>query len=94
MGIVMRRLILASEFCLLYSVLAMAVKIELTKKKISLGVRDLLAEPLAAGRVAGLSMWTRMALGREAHVNRQNAQAGLYEGYAREIVVRLQNCGR
>ena len=67
----------------------MAVKIELAKKKISLGVRDLLAEPLAnAGRVAGLSMWTRMALGREAHVNRQHAQAGLYEGYAREIVVR------
>ncbi len=67
----------------------MAVKIELAKKKISLGVRDLLAEPLAnAGRVAGLSMWTRMALGREAHVNRQHAQAGLYECYAREIVVR------
>lgn len=87
----MRRLILASEFRLLYSLLAMAVKIELAKKKISLGVRDLLAEPLVnAGRVAGLSMWTRMALGREAHVNRQNAQAGLYEGYAREIVVRYK----
>jgi DNA excision repair protein ERCC-2 len=67
----------------------MAVKIELTKKRISLGVRDLLAEPMANnGRVAGLSMWTRMALGREAHVNRQKAQADLHEGYTREIFVR------
>ena len=67
----------------------MAVKIELTKKKISLGVRDLLAEPLANnGRVAGMSMWTRMALGREAHMNRQQAQADLHERYAREIFVR------
>jgi DNA excision repair protein ERCC-2 len=67
----------------------MAVKIELAEKRISLGVRDLLAEPLAnAGRVAGVSQWTRMALGREAHVNRQRAQAELSEGYAREIFVR------
>lgn len=69
----------------------MAVKIELNKKKISLGVRDLVAEPLASvGRVAGLSMWTRMALGREAHVNHQRAQADLHEGYAREISVRYR----
>ena len=67
----------------------MRVKIHLTKKKISLGVGDLVAEPLAsAGRVSGLSVWTRMALGREAHVNHQRLQAGLSEGYAREIVVR------
>ena len=69
--------------------MAMAVKIDLAKRKISLGVGDLVAEPLGnAGRVAGLSMWTRLALGREAHVNRQRTQAGLHEGYAREIFVR------
>jgi DNA excision repair protein ERCC-2 len=85
----MGRLILASDFWLLYCFVPMAVKIELGKKRISLGVRDLLTEPLAnTGRVAGLSMWTRMALGREAHLNRQQAQAELSEGYAREIFVR------
>jgi DNA excision repair protein ERCC-2 len=69
----------------------MAVKIHLAKRKISLGVGDLLAEPLAnGGRVAGLGMWTRLALGREAHVAHQRAQAGLHEGYAREIAVRYQ----
>jgi DNA excision repair protein ERCC-2 len=70
----------------------MAVKIHLTKKKISLGVGDLVAEPRlgVGGRVAGLSVWTRLALGREAHVNHQRLQAGLYEGYAREIVVRYK----
>ncbi|HUI08348.1 MAG TPA: ATP-dependent DNA helicase [Verrucomicrobiae bacterium] len=67
----------------------MAVKIDLAKRKISLGVGDLVAEPLGnAKHVAGLSMWTRLALGRETHVNRQRSQAVLHEGYAREIVVR------
>ena len=67
----------------------MAVKIDLAKKKISLGVGDLVAEPMAgAGRVAGLRMWTRLALGREAHVKHQRAQAELHEGYAQEIFVR------
>jgi len=70
----------------------MAVKIHLAKKKISLGVGDLVAEPRlgVGGRVAGLGMSTRLAIGREAHVNHQRTQAGLYEGYAREIVVRYQ----
>src|SRR6266850_1793869 len=69
----------------------MAVKIHLARKKISLGVGDLVAEPLvSAGRVPGLSVWTRLAIGREAHVNHQRMQAGLYEGYAREIVVRCK----
>jgi DNA excision repair protein ERCC-2 len=67
----------------------MAVKIDLAKKKVSLGVGDLVAEPMAgAGRVAGLRTWTRLALGREAHVKHQRAQAELHEGYAQEIVVR------
>ena len=69
----------------------MAVKIHLVKKKISMGVGDLVAEPLAnAGRVGGLGMWTRLAMGREAHVTHQRTQAGLHEGYAREIAVRYQ----
>jgi DNA excision repair protein ERCC-2 len=69
----------------------MAVKIHLAKKKISLGVGDLVAEPLVnAGRVVGLGMWTRLAIGREAHVAHQRTQAGLHEGYAREIAVRYQ----
>jgi DNA excision repair protein ERCC-2 len=69
----------------------MAVKIHLTKKTISLGVGDIVSEPLTnSGRVAGLGMWTRLALGREAHVAHQRRQAGLHEGYAREIAVRYQ----
>ncbi len=85
------RLILDSEFWLLYSDGAMAVKIDLAKKRISLGVGDLVAEPLVTvGRVAGLSVWTRMALGREAHVNHQRAQANAREGYRREIAVRYR----
>ena len=67
----------------------MAVKIDLVKRKVSLGVGDLVAEPLGnMGRVAGASMWTRLALGREAHLNHQRAQASQHEGYAREIFVR------
>jgi DNA excision repair protein ERCC-2 len=67
----------------------MAVKIHLAKKTISLGVGDLVAEPLVSvGRVAGMRMWTRLALGREAHVRHQTAQAELHDGYAREIFVR------
>ena len=67
------------------------MKIHLGKKTISLGVGDLVAEPLVSvGRVAGVSTWTRMAIGREVHVNHQRTQAGLYEGYAREIAVRYQ----
>ncbi len=69
----------------------MAVKIHLAKKTISLGVGDLVAEPLVGtGRIGGFSVWTRLALGREAHVNHQRAQAGLYEGYAQEIAVRYK----
>jgi DNA excision repair protein ERCC-2 len=68
----------------------MSIKIDLVKKKISLGVGDLLAEPLRVGRVAGLSVRTRMALGREAHVGHQRAQADRHAGYAREIVVRYK----
>jgi DNA excision repair protein ERCC-2 len=67
----------------------MAVKIDLGKKKVSLGVGDLVAEPLAnAGRGSGLRAMTRLTLGREAHVRYQDAQAELHEGYAREIFVR------
>jgi len=67
----------------------MAVKIDLEKKKISLGVGDLVAEPLAGvGRVSGLAAMTRMTMGREAHTRHQEAQAELHEGYAREIFVR------
>ena len=74
---------------LLYVETRMAVKINLAKKTVSLGVGDLVAEPLVSvGRVAGIRMWTRMALGREAHVRHQTAQAELHEGYAREIFVR------
>lgn len=69
----------------------MAVKIELAKKNITLSVGDLVAEPLTSvGRVAGLSSWTRMALGREAHVKHQRRQADRHEGYAREIAVRYR----
>jgi DNA excision repair protein ERCC-2 len=67
----------------------MSVKIDLAKKKITLGVGDLVAEPLAqAGRVAGISMWTRMALGRDAHTQRQHEQSWQHTGYARELAIK------
>ena len=67
----------------------MAVKIDLVKKTVALSVGDLVAEPLVnVGRVAGLSVWTRMELGREAHINHQRAQTRTKKGYAREIAVK------
>lgn len=67
----------------------MAVKIDLDKRTLMLSVGDLVAEPVApVGRVAGLSVWTRMALGRETHLNHQTGQAARHAGYAREIAVR------
>ena len=66
----------------------MAVKIDLARKKISLGVGDLLAEALRTGGVAGLWTHTRLALGREVHATHQRSQAELHEGYLQEVVVR------
>ncbi len=67
----------------------MAVKIDLAKRTVALSVGDLVAEPLTGiGRVAGLSVWTRMALGRETHAQHQAGQAERHAGYAREIAVR------
>ena len=67
----------------------MAVKIDLAKKRVALGVGDLVAEALiGAGRVAGVSLWARMEMGREAHQQHQQAQADQFEGYARELFVR------
>ncbi len=66
----------------------MAIRIDLQSRKLSLGVGDLLAEPLTGtGRVAGVSAHTRMALGREAHADHQRAQAR-HAAYASEIFVR------
>ena len=67
----------------------MAVKIHLERKTISLGVGDLIAEPMVApGRVAGIRTWTRLAMGRDAHAQHQAAQSLLHTGYAKEIFVR------
>lgn len=67
----------------------MAVKIHLKKKTITLGVGDIVAEPVVqVGRVAGLSTWTRLAMGREAHANHQRTQSESRPGYRREIVVK------
>ncbi len=67
----------------------MAVKIDLEQRTVALSVGDLVAEPLAGiGRVAGLSVWTRMALGREAHVSHQAGQTERHTRYSREIAVR------
>ena len=69
----------------------MAVRIDLKNKKIALSVGDLLAEALAtAGRVGGVSAFTRMALGREAHTDHQRSQAARHGGYASEIAVRYK----
>ena len=67
----------------------MAVKVNLTKKTVALGVGDLVAEPATnTGRVAGLRQATRFALGREAHVERQRAQTARHVAYRQEIFVR------
>jgi DNA excision repair protein ERCC-2 len=68
----------------------MAVKIDLARKKVTLGVGDLLAAPVNGGRVAGIRPWTRLALGREAHEQHQAAQAAAHTGYAREVAIRYQ----
>lgn len=67
----------------------MAVKVHLTKKTVTLGVGDLVAEPAVnVGRVAGISQWTRLALGRETHVEHQRDQATRHESYTKEFFVR------
>lgn len=67
----------------------MAVKVNLAKRTVALGVGDLTAEPVAnAGRVAGLRQWTRLALGREVHEEHQRYQASRSATYAREFFVR------
>ena len=82
-------LILASGFRLLYSVYPMAVKVNLTKLTVALGVGDIVAEPAAnSGRVAGLRLATRFALGRETHSDHQRAQTARHAGYRRELFVR------
>lgn len=69
----------------------MAVKIHLAKKTVSLGVGDIVAEPLInPGRAAGIRAWTRLAMGREAHAQHQRSQSELHTGYAREFFVRYQ----
>jgi DNA excision repair protein ERCC-2 len=69
----------------------MAVKIHLEKKTIALGVGDLVAEPLVnPGRVAGISTWTRLAMGRETHAQYQTSQSAALAGYAREFFVRYE----
>ncbi len=68
----------------------MAVKIDLARKKLTLGVGDLLAEPIRVGRVAGLRQLTRFALGREAHEQHQAAQVIAHGGYAREVTIRYR----
>ena len=68
----------------------MAVKVNLTKQTVTLGVGDIVAEPpSAAGRVAGLRQATRFALGRETHLEHQRAQTTRHElAYRREVFVR------
>lgn len=67
----------------------MAVKIHLRKKTVTLGVGDLVAEPLVnTARVAGIRTWTRLAMGRETHAQHQQAQSELHAGYAKEFFVR------
>jgi hypothetical protein len=60
----------------------MAVRLNLDQRTITLSVGDLVAEPQAAGRVGGLSQWTRLAIGRETHATHQLAQAGQHADYA------------
>ena len=67
----------------------MAVKVNLTKQTVALGVGDIVAEPATStGRVAGLRQATRFALGREAHVEHQRAQTARHPAYRQEIFIR------
>jgi len=68
----------------------MAVKIDLVGQTVTLGVGDLVSEPLAqVGRVGGLSVWARLAIGRETHTRHQSARARDHAGYAREIPIKF-----
>ena len=68
----------------------MAVKVNLSKQTVTLGVGDIVAEPAAAtGRVAGLRQATRFALGREIHLEHQRAQTTRHAAaYRREVFIR------
>ncbi len=67
----------------------MAVKINLVRKTITIGVGDLVAEPsISVGRVSGVSQWTRMALGRETHVEHQRIQSLQSKTYTSEFFVK------
>ena len=68
----------------------MAVKVNLSKQTVTLGVGDIVAEPASStGRVAGLRQATRFALGRETHLEHQRAQTTRHEAaYRREVFIR------
>ena len=67
----------------------MAVRLNLDQRTITLGVGDLVAEPLAGVNYSGgLSSWTRLSIGRETHATYQTAQAGRHTDYTREVAVR------
>jgi len=88
------RLIISVSFCFwilgyCISGYRMAVKVNLTKDKLS---RSESATSFpnrgVSGRVAGLRQATRFALGREAHVEHQRAQAARHAAYRRELFIR------
>jgi len=68
----------------------MAVKVNLSKQTVTLGVGDIVAEPASStGRVAGLRQATRFALGRETHLEHQRAQTTRHAAaYRREVFIR------
>jgi DNA excision repair protein ERCC-2 len=66
----------------------MAVKVDLEAKKVAVGVGDLVSESLAVGRVSGVGLGARLALGREAHATHQRSQAWRRPLYGRELSVR------
>lgn len=67
----------------------MAVKVDLEKRRVTVGVGDLVSEPVGwVGRVGGISMWARMELGREAHGLHQRLRLRQSSRYAREVLVR------
>jgi len=67
------------------------IKIDLKSKTVALGVGDLLAEETArVGKIGGLTLYARMAMGRQAHESHQKGQDLLVAGYRKEIHVKHQ----
>ncbi len=68
----------------------MAVKVDFEKKRIVIGVRDLLAVgTIASVQRPSMGIWMRRTLGRDIHISHQRKQANERSDYKQEISVQF-----